>query len=187
MKKGKRKERLLWDARGFSFGHLRSSSLASRCWQLFLSQGSKWRASLSCHYLTWLMNPGWFFWMFSFLLFFFYSWRYSFGRCFFLMSFFFFLFPGSYLTSSFSLLSPFIQFISKVDKTGRCNGNQWQWENKRGYYLGSGKCFFLFFRCFNPSNWLDGVLAFLFRFVLFIILYPLLILVGKQTVPVVLK
>ena len=58
---------------------------------------------------------------------------------------FFFLFPGSYLTSSFSLLSPFIQFISKVDKTGRCNGNQWQWENKRGYYLGSGKCFFFFF------------------------------------------
>ena len=57
----------------------------------------------------------------------------------------FFLFPGSYLTSSFSLLSPFIQFISKVDKTGRCNGNQWQWENKRGYYLGSGKCFFFFF------------------------------------------
>lgn len=69
---------------------------------------------------------------------------------------FFFLFPGSYLTSSFSLLSPFIQFISKVDKTGRCNGNQWQWENKRGYYLGSGKCFFFSFfrcfRCFNPSN-----------------------------------
>ena len=141
-----------------------------------------------CHDLTWLMNPGQFFRMFSFL-FFFYSWRYSFGPCFFLMSFF--LFPGSYLTSSFSLLSPFIQFISKVDKTGRCNGNQWQWENKRGYYLGSGKCFFFSFfrcfRCFNPSNWLDGVLAFLFRFVLFIILYPLLILVGKQTVPVVLK
>ena len=123
---------------------------------------------------------------------FFYSWRYSFGPCFFLMSFF--LFPGSYLTSSFSLLSPFIQFISKVDKTGAAMAINGNGKIKGGIISVVGNAFFFSFfrcfrcfRCFNPSNWLDGVLAFLFRFVLFIILYPLLILVGKQTVPVVLK
>lgn len=71
--------------------------------------------------MPWLMNPRQFFRMFSFLFFFTLLMVLQFWLCFF--SCLFFLFPGSYLTSSFSLLSPFIQFISKVDKTGRCNGN----------------------------------------------------------------
>ena len=57
----------------------------------------------------------------------------------------FFLFPGSYLTSSFSLLSPFIQFISKVDKTGAAMAINGNGKIKGGIISVVGNAFFFFF------------------------------------------
>ena len=141
-----------------------SSSLASRCWPFFLSEGSKWRASLMPWFDMADESGAVFPDVFVFILFLLYSWRYSFGPCFFSCLFFY--------SPVVTWLPPFLSCLHsytsspKVDIAGRCNGNG---KIKGGIISVVGNAF----RCFYPSNWLDGVLAF-FVFVLFCLLYYIL-------------